>query len=1024
MTIDIVANRKLLTLCLALVILWLSSSLFPLAKISSVSASPDELKWSIVDTPSEEDNVVVTPSEISYFAIGSSEIFYAIDIPNGKVYKSIDGGITWEDDLTEALEDEGATLPAWDIAVAPDDPELVAVVTNNRTAVYVSEDGGITWDDIHVPDLSGLLISDIAISPKYTEAGGSRHDIAIGTRKPDGSNNGDIWIREFYGHGGWKDIGLDKDVTSVRFSPDYDTLKTIVAVASNTTGTYLYSRCKVDSTWEDWMPPVEIGETGEPSPKEIEIITSDLALPSNYSGRKASSRVVYVSYSSNTTADDVYRIEDEEVYRLDIKYGDEVPIASIAYHGTCSGGKLLAGEVQAEKSSASALIHICSNPEEYFPKWKKPTKPPSGGAVSGCANAQLAWIGGSIYCGTSTNYVENAVDWADMTLPGGPWRGEDFDESAFSISKDDGDTWNQLSLIDTKMSYLCDYALSADAKTLYLASRGSDFDSLWRSQSEILGETWKRILCLPHKGEDIILRPTPEGSPKEAIFLAIIDTDDARYSLDKGKTWERVWDCPDITDLAVVSNEMFYVLNDNEVNKCTWDEESWGGIWEWQWDIDTELHHGYSMAISGTNFVFVGEEDEGGEGRVAYSSDGGATFNLIAEAVPEPGDIHVIPDEEFASNRFIYAASGGCQIYRWAIGRSTSWEELNPGDCLRWHSLAQKGGALYAAYSSGVARTLIPHEEMVTPSDWDSLEVGLVESVAFKTGSLRAITDEAIDLWAIDGHGYDFGAKTGCLWVYSDTFALLTPWPTSPAIGELMPCDICFCQAEIFCFRWRELPSSEKYDVWIAIDERFISVITKAENITPDDIYSPAWCPPKDLRFVCGKTYYWKVRSCQSTEGEAIHSRWSPPMHFTVKTCSSVVHTHIAPILKVPENGSSDVSPSPGFSWIGFSDTTKYEFILSRDSDLTQIVVKEDVPTSAYQCSGKLDWGTTYFWQVKALEPVLSEPATGTFTVMPEPQPAPLITPAAAPTPFWVWLVIGILALLNIVIIVLCFVKR
>ena len=133
---------------------------------------------------------------------------------------------------------------------------------------------------------------------------------------------------------------------------------------------------------------------------------------------------------------------------------------------------------------------------------------------------------------------------------------------------------------------------------------------------------------------------------------------------------------------------------------------------------------------------------------------------------------------------------------------------------------------------------------------------------------------------------------------------------------------------------------------------------------------------------------------------------------------------HIAPILKVPESGSKDVPRSPSFSWVGFPDTTKYEFILAKDPDLAEmIIVKEKAPTSAYQYSGKLDWGTTYFWRVKAIEPVPSEPAIGTFTVMSEPPVIPIM-PAAPPTPFWIWLVIGILTLLNVVIIVFCLVRR
>jgi hypothetical protein len=1026
--IALVAKKKSLVTCLGLTLL-LFSCLSPFAGPELVSASPDKLKWSIVDTPSEEAAMVVSPSEINAIVVGSDdETFYTIDIPHSKVYKSTDGGVTWEDDLTDALTDEGATLPAWDIAVAPDDRELVAVVTNNRTAVYVSEDGGKEWVNTNLPDLGALLISDIAISPEY---GGDR-DIAIGTRNPDGSTNGDIWVIRRLGFPGWEAQGLGMDVTSLCFSPNYAEDEVMLAIASdNITGSYLCTRYKVDDEWEDVIPPVEIKETGS-SPKESEIIFSDLTLKSaDYA--KDADWIVYAAYYSTTEADDAYRIkhereeEDARVRRLRIEGGDKVSLASIDY----SGGKLLAGEVLGDKDSATALIHLCANPEERFPDWEEPGKPPTGGAISGRANAQLVWSSGGkvAYCGTSSNNVTSAADWKEATK----WNGQPYDESSFSLSNDDGDTWNQLSLIDTAMGKLCDFALSADAKSLYLASVGSGFDSLWRSQSDPLGETWQRILCFDSETDDIILRADLEEDEREAIFLAVRDTDYARYSLDEGQTWKWFWRrCPNVTDLAVVNDELLYVLDDNLVNKGTWNKDR--GIWEWDRDIDTGLLSGYTIATSGEDFVFVGE-DEDGEGKIAYSTDGGASFELTEE-VPEPGKMLVIPDEEFNSNRFIYAASSEGKIYRWAIEGSISWRELNPrptGFC----GLAQKGGALYGTHGPGVVRTLIPHLETVEEDDWDSLKLGLPDEARFKPGTLRAMRDEAIDLWAIDDTDYFNGAldpdnpsydpDVGRLWVYSDTFVLATPWPTSPALGELVPCDPCTCQARTFFFRWRELYPSEEYELWVALDEKFDYMIIKAENITPDNIHDPAWCLSlSSFHLGCGDTYYWKVRSCQTTEGERVHSRWSPPMNFTVKTCSAIEVMHIAPILKVPESGSRGVSRLPGFSWLGFPHTTKYEFILAKDAGLTEIVVKEKVPTSAYICSSKLDWDTTYFWQVTAVEPVPSEPsAISVFTVMPQPQPtlpAVPVTPSA--TPFWIWLVIGILALLTAVIIVLCLVKR
>jgi hypothetical protein len=614
-----------------------------------------------------------------------------------------------------------------------------------------------------------------------------------------------------------------------------------------------------------------------------------------------------------------------------------------------------------------------------------------------------------------------------MTLPDGPWQGQACDESALSKSEDGGDTWNQLSLIDTKMTFLCDYAFFANNTSLYLSSNntyGPAFDSIWRTEEpKKKTPRWQRVLCLKCNGTDnIILRPTPEWEEEEQIYFAVPETDNVQYSADEGQSWEEVWGCPEGTDLAVVSDKLLYILDDDVLNRCSWNETLWEGIWEWQTNIDTGLPSGDALIAYGEHYVFVSEN--GGKSRIAYSRDGGETFNLT-ESLPRSGKIQFTADEEFNSNKFIYAASNASSsdIYRWSIGASTSWKKMNTphkGFC----GLAQIDEVLYGAYaySDGVARTLVPHSKTIRTSDWDTIKTGLTSGVTFKSRSLKATSNEDVELWAIDGKNYDFSNDEGCLWVYTDAFVLETPWPNTPALKESLPCDECTCRAEDFCFRWRMLPSTEKYELWIALDEDFTAIIHTEENITPDAPCAPAWCPSSSsVEFICGETYFWKVRSCESTEEERIRSRWSPTMKFTVKECSAEEgKVYLAPLLLVPDIGAKNIGRSPTFSWKGFPPTIEYEFILAKDDALSQVVVSEKLPATTYQYKGNLDWNTTYYWQVRAIDPVLSESNIGTFTVM----PAPATTPATPPTPSWIWATIGILAFLDVVVITFCLLKR
>lgn len=67
------AGKRVLALNLGLILLLSSSGLFSFARSESVSASLDKLEWSVVDTPSEESNMVISPGEINAFVVGADD---------------------------------------------------------------------------------------------------------------------------------------------------------------------------------------------------------------------------------------------------------------------------------------------------------------------------------------------------------------------------------------------------------------------------------------------------------------------------------------------------------------------------------------------------------------------------------------------------------------------------------------------------------------------------------------------------------------------------------------------------------------------------------------------------------------------------------------------------------------------------------------------------------------------------------------------------------------------------------------
>ncbi len=111
-------------------------------------------------------DIAISPSDTSIVWAGTGEEDSRNSIsPGGGVYKSEDGGITWE---LMGLEE---TQAVGRIVVHPTDPDLVYVAAlghiwnaNEERGLYRTQDGGETWERIlHVSDKAGFV--DIAMHP-------------------------------------------------------------------------------------------------------------------------------------------------------------------------------------------------------------------------------------------------------------------------------------------------------------------------------------------------------------------------------------------------------------------------------------------------------------------------------------------------------------------------------------------------------------------------------------------------------------------------------------------------------------------------------------------------------------------------------------------------------------------------------------------------------------------------------------------------------------------------------------------
>ena len=878
--------------------------------------------WSTVETPSNALNVIVSPSEITAITAGQDgRTIYSVDAANSKVYRSDDAGASWND-LSNYLVTAGAALPAWLVAVAPDNPRFVALVTSSSSSpaqVFISSDSGQSWSDTHLP--SSGNIGAIAISPNY-----GSYDIAVGTRA---SGAGSILIYKSTGsEGNWSNQGFSGDVLAIKFSPNYRADPSLAVLYATNAGTFFNVGIHdLNANTTNWTSlyngnPTEVAVGGAgTSPKASQVITGDLELPLDYSGQAPAMCRAYISVDSSGGNAGVFRIDGNTVYQL-MNAQSNKRISSIAYRGTYMSGKLLVGEVLGDSARAIVLTWTTDAPNTCPATcWFQTEKPPTGAGTSGYGNAQVAWSpdGSRAYCGTSSAPLNGPSAWPSAYLSGTP-----LDESAFSVSGDNGKTWNQLSLIDTQISSLSDVAISYDSSTVYLSSlnnTGHHLDSIWRSSDQLSGKSWERVLCFPSTASDIILRMNNLGND-QAIFFAARGTDDLRQSQDYGQTWQSQLPGMPIADFSVTSinNIRFvYVLGTTSLIRKG---NASSLIPQWSQQVATNLASSHTIFATPTGVIVVG--GDASDNRVAFSTDGGIFFSTTA-ALPVAGHIHAIADYRLANAFIIYAASdtAGSDIYALVPG-AVPWNPMGAANTGFW-GLAQNG-TLYGAAATSVARTLQPETLGPPAIEWSDLNQGLPPGVVFSREPVSLKLSPGINLWAIDNRPYGYQSNIGRLWTYCDCLSpgvqytppapppkevlFGAPLPTEPRPDDLVPVFVNSNSIADITFQWMHRTTAIAYEIWVAKDGDFSQIVLK-KTITPSNRTSPSWTLTDKKGLEQGKTYYWKVRVVQAETGEKGTGDWSEMLPFTIAENKSKAPSIEAPPVAAAENRTAPAS-TPG----------------------------------------------------------------------------------------------------------------
>jgi hypothetical protein len=874
------------------------------------------------------------------------------------------------------------------------------------------------------------------------------------------TTKGQIWVLQVgASFGGWRNQNLTisghtgGEVSAIAFSSSYNSDSTILAVASTAvdappaaTWLCIGQRDLSASTtlWNGlYIPgyPVQIGSLlGDDT--NVTGIVSSIALPSDYVGTSSTSRKVLVSCDRELTV--VPPTDpDSGVYRLDDATGQyqllsNIAISNIAYFGTLQIGKLIAGDVTPE-THYNTQVRRLFDPFLATPpptSWQTANQPPSGPG-----NAQVAWSysGTVAFCGT------------------GQISGIDLDESAFSQSLDNGNTWEQTSLINT-IIHISDIAPAPDSKSLFMATY-SDFgpEGVWRAAGEPLGTYWSRLLTMETTSSRVILRLSPDYATDYTIYVAEVNSSSSSslmaVSHNRGNTWQKTYGPAHIIDMAVEDPHTFYVaLPGGYIRKNTTNGAAWlSPPVSCFPDSASEIN---MLSVVDKGHILVGSRDS----KVAYSTDTGTSFAEIDKPIgSHAGDVQVVADADYSKNKLIYAADNIIDdgIWRWAIGVSSEWEQLDKeitdlGTNQRICGLGMgKEGTLYALRSDnvtssgggGMDRSLNPSHSYVWQIEFDVLNrtlpvlpsIQLAEPTSFDPTIIFPNTMPSLKLasdvnqnvvWAVD-------FANMLIYRFDDNICKVGPVINGP---EQVGCDPVSGRNQEVNIDWEQLSLSNQYEIQIAKDDQFSIQVVENDHIIPVDLTAPAvFFPAGGIvttssseianwgNFECGHTYYWRTRTRQATTGEIIRSPWSEIGSFTVKAGLPVGTDYYGPKLLSPGNGCAGCPVKPAsFSWAPYKATTKYRFVLAKDAAMTQVVVDDEADTSAYQYEGTLDYGTGYYWRVMALEPAPSD-WSATFVFQIAVAPALPLPAKVSVTPLWVWALVAICTILVVVILFLIF---
>lgn len=947
---------KTLTVLLALILLAAGlpghDSAFPAA------AAPEAAKWERVNLPAggETGNwTLAAGSDVKYLTMAKEGTLYAYANPTGTsctLFKSVDGGYSWS-----ACGNVQDTIAG--IAVAQDDASVIYYAT--AVSVYKSADAGKSFSPLPAGP-GGAGTGNTAITSLAVGRLNGKSLVAVGTTDGDSSQYGGVYtLDESKLMPAWQNTNLGNfDVSAVAFSPNFASDRQLLAVATNEVDTIVANRIG-DGVWNQVFGRTTIpGRAARGAtiafPDDFEVTSGDYTF--------------FVALDTGSNNGDVFKIRSKgapgsSVF-TDLSIGANYNLSNVDVTGLAVSGN---GPTAVLLAGAAGSTHVYISKDGGV-NWTRDNKQPTG---------------------QSKTYLRMTADFATSGIAYAATSGID---SAFSYTTDGGVTWNQVGMIDSRISSngIIDIAVSPDYSrdnTLFMLT----FDavslkhSLWRSHNG--GTKWERAFAgsLPNVDTLSMVEVSPQyGAGTHGVFLAGTSNGlPAMWkSADDGQTFTcRVAPAAIDAWLAVDDNSLF-LGSYNGTSGLVYSTGNSGFFYS-----DAVAAGSLPLKSSATSpnynkdqTLLVGNSN----GWVYYSSDNGTSFKplpLDATSPPLSGSIFVAFDAEFESNHTVYAASNQASkgIYRFVIGKSTRWERVDttlPAGGTLNQLIVSADGTLYAANTQstnstaskgGIERSLDPAYSL--GPTFETVTRGLDDGI-----NLGGLWLQGNQLWSIDTANTRVMTFIDSL---SRPVTIASPSDGATATGT-----------SNIILKWAALSGATEYKWQLDYDTDFSSVPSGFEGTTQA---SSVRLPALDA----DTTYYWRVRATKP-----VLSRWSTGASFTTGLGTAVV----VPELYSPKAGAEGVSLKPLFQWSAIVGASNYELMVAADVFFAKPVITKTadaaLPATAWQSDINLEHDTTYYWKVRASGSgsYSAWSAVSAFiTQPPSASPAPAVVPTqVAPT--------------------------